>query len=165
MIARLKHISGAIAEEGRKWAEESVDDLDATYRGHLATQGRGGAPPPLSQITRDLYSQLGDPDGSGIRNHIRTGTAVEGASTTAYLGILDGKPTMVAKVQDRGATIPVTEKMRGFLAAHGIFLRATTTHIVIPPRRSWSDSIHAVRGRAKKRLNRLWVELWRSGAP
>jgi hypothetical protein len=46
---------------------------------------------------------------------------------------------MIAKVQDQGATIQVTPKMRGFLAAkYQIFLKASTRVIVIPARQSWS---------------------------
>lgn len=41
---------------------------------------------------------------------------------------------MIAKVHEFGARIRVTDKMRGYLAVHGLHLKASTTHIVIPER-------------------------------
>jgi len=45
-----------------------------------------------------------------------------------------GPPARYALVNEFGATIPVTEKMRRFLHAKGIHLRASTTEIEIPAR-------------------------------
>lgn len=44
------------------------------------------------------------------------------------------KQEMIAAVHEYGARIKVTDKMRGYLAAHGLHLRASTSHIVIPER-------------------------------
>ena len=83
----------------------------------------------------------GQPDGSGIRKHIEIEVRPGRLHAIAIWGIPEGKPAMVARVQDRGATIAVTAKMRGFLAArYGIFLRASTKAIVIPARRSIQES-------------------------
>lgn len=41
---------------------------------------------------------------------------------------------MIAAVHEYGARIRVTEKMRGYLASQGLFLKASTTHIIIPER-------------------------------
>lgn len=40
----------------------------------------------------------------------------------------------IAAVHEFGTVIPVTPKMRAYLAAQGLYLRRSTTHIVIPPR-------------------------------
>ena len=58
----------------------------------------------------------------------------------AVVGILipkgeNGKDMeMIARIIEGGATIPVTDKMRKFLAAKGIHLRKTTRVLVVPAR-------------------------------
>lgn len=63
------------------------------------------------------------------RGSVRAGV-LEGAANA------DGKSVLeYAPVQEFGGRIPVTDRMRGFLAAnYGIRLKKTTTAIVIPPR-------------------------------
>lgn len=47
----------------------------------------------------------------------------------------EGKPLVnIAAVHEFGCVIGVTEKMRYYLRIHGLYLKKTTTHIVIPPR-------------------------------
>lgn len=46
----------------------------------------------------------------------------------------------LAIIQEFGARIPVTKKMRGYLASQGLFLKASTQFIVIPPRPAIRDS-------------------------
>jgi hypothetical protein len=58
---------------------------------------------------------------------------------------------MIAKVQEFGITIDVTPKMRGYLAATGLHLRADTTSIVIPPRPFISTALDRVRARRSAR--------------
>jgi len=40
----------------------------------------------------------------------------------------------IAYMQENGYQIKVTDKMRGFLAFHGLYLKETTTHLIVPPR-------------------------------
>jgi len=42
--------------------------------------------------------------------------------------------TMVGLVHENGATVPVTEGVRGFFASRGVPLRADTQYLTIPPR-------------------------------
>lgn len=158
--SRLESMGGKMLPMGRQWAEESVNKFESLYREHLEKQGRGGAPPPLSSATEHIYSQDGWPDGSGIRNHIEVFTQFDGKTARGILGIPKGRPTMIAIVQDRGATIKVTPKMRGFLASRGIFLRADTIAIIIPGRRSWSQSIKTAKMLAKGNLKRQFRKIF-----
>ena len=66
---------------------------------------------------------------SDARGRVKAGVT-EGAAND------NGKDVLAyAPVQEFGGHIPVTDKMRGFLAAnYGIHLRKDTTHITIPPR-------------------------------
>ncbi|WP_251131407.1 hypothetical protein [Exiguobacterium sp. s5] len=51
------------------------------------------------------------------------------------VGVLGGgQAAMIAAVHEFGANIPVTPKMRGYLASQGLYLKKTTTHIRIPER-------------------------------
>jgi HK97 gp10 family phage protein len=45
-----------------------------------------------------------------------------------------GTPTKYGRFQEKGATIPVTKKMRGFLAYKGVFLKKSTTELHLPAR-------------------------------
>lgn len=157
--SRLARIQKEIVPTGQRWVQESAQDLTATYRVHLMTQGRSGAPPPLSSATEYMYSQYGEPDGSGILNHIEFGSDTSSKGAIAWMGVPNGQPTIVAIVQDKGATISVTPKMRGFLATRGIFLRADTMAIVVPGRGSWSNSIHSAARKAKAAFKRDFHQL------
>jgi hypothetical protein len=154
-IKAIRKTKGSVLSVGQRWAEDSARMTQENYRRLLETQGRdGGTPPPLSSATRYLYEQLGEPDGSGIRNHMEVVYRKTLYGAIAVFGIPKGKPTMIAKVQDRGAVIFVTQAMRGWLAVHGIYLRADTTHIVIPSRHAWSQAIRKSKIEAKKTLKR-----------
>lgn len=123
---------------------------------YLETQGRaGGASPPLSDATRHLYSQRGEPDGSGIRDHIRREVGRTNNRWWGRVYIEGDDPSLVARVQDQGAIIQVTDAMRGFLAAHGIFLKQSTLFIEIPARHFWSDSQKRAHRLARRRLKKI----------
>lgn len=54
---------------------------------------------------------------------------------TVSVGVLGGgEQAWIASIQEYGCTIKVTDKMRAYLAATGLHLKKTTTHIVIPER-------------------------------
>lgn len=52
-----------------------------------------------------------------------------------FVGWTDPAIAYIASIHEYGCVIPVTQKMRGFLAkVYGIYLKKDTTQIVIPPR-------------------------------
>lgn len=60
----------------------------------------------------------------------------------AVIGVPHGTPTTIAYVQEHGAAIPVTDKMRGYIAhTWGIYLKQTTTHIHVPGKAFWSKAM------------------------
>lgn len=146
-LTQLSHV------DDNGWALRCAKLMERLYLDYLENQGEAvGSPPPLSSATRLIYEATGEPDGSGIRNHVTVTYSKQGNNTIATLGIPDGKPTMIAKVQNDGAVIGVTERMRGFLAHCGIFLKDSTTQIVIPGRHAWDYALRDTVGRAKKDL-------------
>lgn len=50
------------------------------------------------------------------------------------VGALKGEHAWLAGIHEYGCKILVTDKMRRYLAAQGLFLKASTTHITIPER-------------------------------
>lgn len=151
-----------VPQRGILWAINNAKAVDQSCRDNLETQGRGGSPPPLSSMTRRIYDKDGEPDGSGIVNHLTLEFLRRGQKFYATLGIPEGKPSMIAKVQDRGTTVRVTEKMRGFLSArYGIHLRQETTHINIPGRHFWERSLRRGRSKAMRELKQFWREVTR----
>jgi hypothetical protein len=157
--AKLLRLETELPGLGRKWAEACANFFNARYREHLRTQGRGGVGPRLSPVTLYLYSRRGHPDGSGIRNFIEIDSVTQGDNFKIVFGIKAGRATMIAKVQDRGATIRVTERMRGFLARNGVFLRRSTTHINVPGRRSWRDTSESTKKFAASQLKEVFREI------
>lgn len=156
LLAKLKNAKNRVNAKGAQWVLVSAKRLDDLIREHLKDQGRGGAAPPLSEMTKHIYEIAGEPDGSGIHDTLEQYYRQEGNTFIAGVGIPEGKPTMIAKVQDEGGIIPVTQKMRGFLATNfGIYLRAETSHIVIPGRNFWRDSVKQAQSDAKKELVRF----------
>lgn len=80
-----------------------------------------------------MKSRIRIRDKNNIPKAIRASEELDG--TIIRVGVLqDGKTGMIAAVQEFGANVPVTQKMRGYLASQGLFLKATTTHIRIPER-------------------------------
>lgn len=61
------------------------------------------------------------------------------------VGVLEGEHKWLAGIHEYGCNIPVTQKMRSYLAAQGLYLKKTTTVIHIPERsflRSGFDDRH-----------------------
>lgn len=154
---KLERIPLEVSRFGQRWVTRSSHYAANYFRHNLETQGRGGAPPRLSDLTLELYNIRGNPDGSGIRNHIGVIIDREGNTWTGTMGVPRGKPTMITRVQNDGATIPVTDKMRGWFAHQGIFLRETTTHFDIPGRQAWSNAQKESQQFAKKELEQFYI--------
>lgn len=75
------------------------------------------------------------------------GTAVE-------VGVLKGESKWLASIHEYGCDIPVTDKMRKYLAWQGLHLKKTTTRIHIPERSflrtGYDQNRAAVAGKAAK---------------
>ena len=99
-----------------------------------------------------MYGLKGSPNGEGIRNHV---TIVNSNNHSAMV-IPKGRPTMLTKVQNNGVTIPVTEKMRGYLASQGIYLKKTTIAIKIPGRNALERAIESSK---EESINNLQIRL------
>lgn len=161
-IAQLQRLK-RFESEGERWARHSARKLKSALIRHLERQGRGGEGPPLSPFTREVYSRLGDPDGSGIRNHIQV-VDDRHKSRSQYqstVGIPSGKPEIVARVQEDGATIPVSSRTRRFFAANGIYIRSSTQAFHVPGRHFWSKSCDWVSKESKKDLVRRFQQFTR----
>lgn len=155
---KLRSLHHKAKTKGKKIVVDAAEKMEQTTREHLENQGRGGAPPPLSRMTRQIYRVDGEPDGSGIRNHLTIEVSETPNQTIAILGIPEGRPSEVARIQDQGTTYPVTDEMRGFLAArYGIFLSPKTTHITVPGRKFWEESLRKVRSQTLQEFSRFFL--------
>ena len=145
---------------GNSWAKNAVMFFDQTYRDWLQTQGRSGQPPPLSEITKKIYAIKGEPDGSGIRNHIRIEKQQYKKSTSYTLGIPKGNPTKIALTQNNGAIRAVTEETRSYFSQFNIHLSPNTRFIHIPARYSWTGSLKIAKKEAIKNLKKKFNNLY-----
>lgn len=74
------------------------------------------------------YKSKGDDFPSMIKRlEALNGVAIE-------VGVLKGESAWLASIHEYGCDIPVTDKMRKYLASQGLYLRKETTHIHIPER-------------------------------
>lgn len=51
-----------------------------------------------------------------------------------HVGALQGEHSWLAGIHEYGCKIPVTQKMRKYLASQGLYLKSTTKYITIPER-------------------------------
>lgn len=73
-----------------------------------------------------------------------------------FVGWDDPELSKIAAIQEYGAVIPVTDRMRGFLsAAYGIHLKKSTTQIVIPPRAHKKQTIQKNAQKWQKELTKI----------
>lgn len=161
LFDRLEQLEKNVPKYGGKLIADAATQMDANVREHLNKQGRGSSPPSLTSATRKIYSNRNEPDGSGITNHLTLEFRRRGKNTIAILGIPEGKPTQIAKVQDRGHVIKVTEKMRGFLAVNGVFLRQDTTHILVPARYFWYRSLRKTKAKTQQKFKTFFRNVLR----
>lgn len=57
------------------------------------------------------------------------------------VGFVDPTQALKALIHENGATVPVTPRMRAFLASRGFLLKADTKFLVIPARRNFAMAI------------------------
>ena len=76
-----------------------------------------------------------------------------------FIGVLrkarnkDGQPLInIAAMMEEGATIAVTDKMRAYLASEGLYLRADTVALEIPPRPFIEPVFKSTKVKAEARL-------------
>lgn len=136
------------------WTGDAAQLFAEEYKHLISIQGENDSmPPPLSSATYKMRNTYGEPDGSGIRDHVKVSYSQSSRRTlTANVYIDDPHAAMVASVQEYGAVIPVTDRMRGKLAYAGIFLKAETTHIRIPGRYAWDKAYKNTINKSKQRL-------------
>lgn len=85
---------------------------------------RGSSGGKILQDTGRLKSTMTSSGRAGSRRRIRPMRMEYGVSNNYK----------VAHYMEKGARVPVTDKMRAFLAYRGVFLKSDTDTIVIPPR-------------------------------
>lgn len=150
---QIKYIKSK-EKELQDWSIESANNFISEYSRLISIQGRSGeVPPPLSPATHKIQKTFGKPDGSGIRDYLEVSYNKDNRGNliaTAYIN--DSKAQMIASVQEYGALIPVTEKMRGKLAFAGIFLRSDTKYIRIPARYAWKKAYNNTIKESKRKL-------------
>jgi hypothetical protein len=110
--------------------------LVKAYRGTIDT-GMGSWP-PLSRMT---IERKGSAKPLLHKGYFRSAIRTHKRGVNVSVGIREGAITpdgerldVIAMVQEFGATIPVTKKMRNWFAAQGFPLRASTNVIVVPRR-------------------------------
>lgn len=107
--------------------------------------------PTLSMVTQELKGSSQPLVDTG---QLRDSFQILDLGEAVFVGIPDGMTRddgtsmeLVAGVQENGATIKVTDKVRNFFAGKGFPLRKTTEVVIIPPRAFFEPSVQAVEER------------------
>lgn len=79
--------------------------------------------------------------------------------TSVEVGVLKGEHKWLAGIHEFGCDIPVTDKMRRYLAAQGLHLKKTTTHIHIPERSFLRAGYDQNRDAVLKKANLLLADV------
>ncbi len=115
-----------------------VESIQAEMRGtralHPFTSAQKGSTEPLGGRFDDALTSrvLGAREGLGV-----------------WVGYT-GEVARLARIHEYGITIAVTDRMRGYLHAEGLHLRADTEAIVIPPRPFLRRAARRVRGTVRE---------------
>lgn len=76
------------------------------------------------------------------------------------VGVLGGgENAWLAGIHEYGCNIPVTDKMRGWLGAHGLHLKKTTVEIHIPERSFLRTGYDTHKDEVLKQVDKLLIEL------
>ncbi|MBW4514555.1 MAG: hypothetical protein KME11_04960 [Timaviella obliquedivisa GSE-PSE-MK23-08B] len=146
----------ALPDKGEQWAREGAELMNNNMLDHLRTQGRGKHSPRLRSLTLHLYTLRGNPNGSGIRKHIQVRHKRMGNASKSLLGIPNGRPTMITKVQNSGATIQITPRMRRWFGRYKVYFKPSKTTIRIPGRGVWDKSLRNTNRVQKIKLKQLF---------
>lgn len=120
----------ACADKGQKFLREGID------RGRSSWPRLTNWTMLLRFIKGITSSQINFETG----DYYRAIEVRKGAPRMAEVGILNDKGSKgqplhkIAAVMEGGATIQITERMRGWFGAHGLHFRASTSYVYIPPR-------------------------------
>lgn len=79
--------------------------------------------------------------------------------TSVEVGVIKGEHKWLASIHEYGLDIPVTDKMRRYLAAQGLHLKKSTTHIHIPERSFLRAGYDMHRDDVLKKANILLAEV------
>lgn len=151
LIADIENLR-RLPSDGGDWAAKSAVRHKGNYIENLETQGRpGGEGPAVSKFTRENPS-----DGSGIRNWVEVETRKTPRGGAAACGIANERAAMIARVQDQGTTVVVTESMRDYFASRGATPPPVGSIIEIPGRRSWERAIAQSKKEALSDLEWIW---------
>ena len=71
------------------------------------------------------------------------------------VGVLEGEHKWLAGIHEYGCNIPVTDKMRAYLAAQGLYLKKSTKVIRIPERSFLRSGFDANHEKAVKQAERM----------
>lgn len=100
--------------------------------------------PELSDATQKLKREANLPEEQGLVEQIKLQRKETPRGVKFVVTLESDRAQTIAAVQEYGAAIQVTDKMRGFLSHHGIHLRGDTQVIRIPGRRpmekAWQDT-------------------------
>lgn len=148
MAARLRAAVRAAHEQLARELEEAV-------REGLQSQAPAGQPfVPLHAFTAEQKGSSTALAGGPLEAAVKATVSSDGLKVRVGIPASARAPdgtslAMVARVQEHGATIDVTPKMRAFLAARGLHLRASTVTLVIPARPFLRPILRAMRPRLR----------------
>jgi len=114
----------------------------------------GGSFPRLHPFTAEAKGSDRPLVGGELEQALTFRVTPRGNALVVWAGIAPGPLGRVARVQEYGCTIAVTDRMRAYLHAEGLHLSAATEYIAIPPRPFVRPGLRRARGLVRAALKR-----------
>lgn len=130
----------------QSWAEDSAEAFKTALADQYANPN-----PRRSSATEHLRRERKEKR-EPLVSRLEVVRTVTANSVSVVVGMPEGEGSMIAYVQEYGATVVVTEKMRGFMSANGMPLKASTKAIHIPARHPWRQSWEKVKPAALRQM-------------
>lgn len=157
----LLRLTGLEARIGREVARVSAS-IGQTLVDEMLREMRASSHPPLHWFT---VAEKGSAEPLVATGRMESQLAyrVEDGGFAVWAGVA-GDRAWIARIQEYGVTIRVTDPMRAYLHGRGLHLAADTSHIVIPPRPFVGPAFRRVRGVSRGLLWRAFREALFGGA-
>lgn len=114
----------------------------------------GGSFPRLHPFTAERKGAETPLVGGDLEQAITFRVTPQGRAFVVWAGVAPGPLGRVARVQEYGCTIAVTDRMRAYLHAEGLHLAASTEYVTIPPRPFVRPGLRRARGLVRAALTR-----------
>lgn len=141
----------ALEAQMKAATQRAAERLGPQLVAHLHVE-MGGRFPRLHPFTAERKGTDQPLVGGELEKALTFEVRDRGDRRVLWAGVPQGPLARIARVQEYGCTIAVTDRMRAHLHAEGLHLAASTEYITIPPRSFVRPALRRARGSVRAAL-------------